>query len=754
MTKRSALLLLGLASAAFAETWMVTTVLDTVDPADGVLSLREAIVAANANVDSTGACRGVNDIVFRLPSTNATAAHGGASTPFYKIRINYQDPEYARAMNFSPRPTTLPHVRCPINLDGYTQPGVTPGSPRIEISGEDLPLVFAGTPDDLRGEEVERTNELLTLEGRLARQLAAGPTQVGCRPADNGCPLRRTSSGSTIRGLLFNHAPQTALALVGADNVTVTGNYFGLDATGENPAPNGRRPEDVRLYSLLLNGASHNIIGTPEERNYFGVTRSNSLMFWPLTGGTGECGQSTAVNAACSRMDIGSSDNLIQSNYFGLNKGGTRSLGGVCVINGSDRRFPGEGGCEEGRSPVNAIYTNGGPHIFVNFYPGNVPLSRNSLRRNQIGGAGPGQGNVFAASWVGVTLRGLDTRIVGNIFGLDRNGIGAAEIAPFSLRAVQILSDSSGTRVDSNIIANSVNFATVTTSTPYGAGGGVNVAGTLTGEGFSYDLPPVVIRANLIGVNARGEHPGKNLLGLPATNAGGGVTVMWALPTRIENNIIAYNGYLGVAPIAARSVTLNPNTANELFFPPRRLVVLSNTIFCNGAAAEGDTCGKGLGIDWSASRVNLPAPAVGDGPTFNADGDRDGPAELQNYPALATAPDGITGKMAGKPNTRYRIQLFASDTASGVCVPVNSAPPPGFVPDRSCATADGPSILAAQSESLLGEIDFRTDANGVAQFALSAPRDRMITATATRLDDDGTPLATSEFSPAVRTGGL
>ena len=755
MNKRVALLLLGLATAGFAETYIVTTTLDTVDPSDGVTSLREAIIGANANVDSTGQCRGVNDIFFSLSGTNAVATYGTTAVPYYKIKINYQDPEYAKVMNFSPRPTTLPHVRCPINLDGYTQPGVKPRSPLIEISGEDLPLAFAATPDALRGDDVERTTELLALDGRLARQPAEGPTLVGCRPIDPGCPLRRSASGSTIRGILFNNAPQEGLALFGADNVTITGNYFGLDATGENPAPNGRRPEDIRLFSLLLNGASNNTIGTRQERNYFGVARSHSMMLWPFTGGSGGCGATTLANAVCTRLDIGSSENVIQSNYFGLNKDGARSLGGICILVAADRRFVGEAGCAEGRTRTSAIYTNGGPHIFVNFYATNVPVSANSMRRNRIGGTQPGEGNVFAAAWSGVQLRAVDTEVVGNIFGLAADGLGAEEIAPFFRMGVILGADATGSLVEGNIITNSVNYGNLNiASATYNYGGGVMVQGGVTGPGYSDDLPPTIIRENYIGVNAQKRHPGKNLLGLPATNAGGGVTLIWMLPTIIENNLIAYNGYLGAAPITARTTVINPNTQNEQNLPPRRLVVLDNSMYCNGAAADGQTCGSGMGIDWSASRTNLPAPAIGDGPTLNDDGDLDdGPAELQNYPTLAAAPGGVTGRLAGKPNTRYRIQLFSSPEESGNCVAITTALQPGFEPDPTCANSgSGPSFLAIQGETLIGESDVITGADGLVQFSASTPANRMVAATATRLGDDDQPLCTSEFSQAVRTG--
>lgn len=580
-----------------------------------------------------------------------------------------------------------------MNLDGYSQPGTSPGSPLIEISGEDLPLTFAATPAALRGEDVERTAESLTLQGRLVRQTAAGSPQIGCRPQDDGCPQKRSTSGSTIRGLLFNYSAQTALQLFGTDNVTVTGNYFGLDVTGENPAPNGRRPEDVFLFSLLLNGASDNVIGTPGEPNYFGVTRSHSVMMWPFTAvdGSGECGAQLSADAVRSRMDIGSSRNVVQANSMGLNNAGTRSLDGLCIWAGSDRRFAGEGGCEAGRTLRHAIYATGGPQIYVYFYPGDVPVSRNSMRGNRIGGLGTGERNRIAAAWTGVTVKGVGTEISGNNFGLAADGLGAAEIGPFYRGAVVIRSDSQGTLVEGNIVANSVNLGTVTASSfTYGAGGGIAIAGGPTGPGFSDNLAPQVIRQNLVGVNVRGVCPGNNLVGLPATNAGGGVTSIWMFPARIENNVIAYNGYLGVAAVAARMLVLNPNTANEQTYVPRRLVVLGNSMFCNGSADDGQICGHGLGIDWSASQPPLPAPAIGDGPTLNDPGDMDdGPAKLQNYPLLTAVRGGISGTLNSAPNTTYRIQFFTNPLDSGRCMEVTTTIQPGFVPDPVCGVPEG-----------------------------------------------------------------
>jgi hypothetical protein len=61
---------------------------------------------------------------FPTVTPNATAVYVITVTPYYKLKINYLDPDYAKLMGLStPVPTPLPRVRCPINLDGYSQRG-------------------------------------------------------------------------------------------------------------------------------------------------------------------------------------------------------------------------------------------------------------------------------------------------------------------------------------------------------------------------------------------------------------------------------------------------------------------------------------------------------------------------------------------------------------------------------------------------------------------------------------------------------
>ena len=122
-------------------------------------------------------------------------------------------------------------------------------------------------------------------------------------------------------------------------------------------------------------------------------------------------------------------------------------------------------------------------------------------------------------------------------------------------------------------------------------------------------------------------------------------------------------------------------------------------------------------------------------------------------PWLAAVADGVTGRLTGKANTRYRIQIFASAEEGGSCVEVTTALQPGFEPDAACVkTGGGSAFLAVQGETLVSEMDVTTDGGGVAQFSARTPANRMVAATATRLGGDGKPMAPSEFSQAVRSG--
>ncbi|MCA9425308.1 MAG: right-handed parallel beta-helix repeat-containing protein, partial [Candidatus Omnitrophica bacterium] len=219
---------------------------------------------------------------------------------------------------------------------------------------------------------------------------------------------------------------------------------------------------------------------------------------------------------------------------------------------------------------------------------------------------------------------------------------------------------------------------------------GVETNGGGSGEGALGTL----IQGNLIGVDPTGSMGRPNLLGIDAN--GNGAT--------IRDNLIAFNETVGV--YVHRESINNPAA--------REVAILGNSIFSNG----------GLGID-----------LTGDGVTTNDLGnppDQDtGSNDLQNFPGLTSRSDSPTtvleGTLNSTPSTDFRIEFFSNTT-----------------PDLSGF---------GEGEEYLGSVDVTTDGDGSASISfdtgVAVPEDRSVTATATRKDEMGTPVETSEFSSGI-----
>ena len=172
----------------------------------------------------------------------------------------------------------------------------------------------------------------------------------------------------------------------------------------------------------------------------------------------------------------------------------------------------------------------------------------------------------------------------------------------------------------------------------------------------------------------------------------------------IVENLIAFNRETGVI---IPSETVSRPYGSEI-------AILRNTVFSNG----------GIGIDLDEDGVT-----ANDGGT-PPDQDEGGNG-LQNFPVLTSRTDSpttiVNGTLSSTPNTTFRIEFFANSFKD----------PTGF----------------GEGEVYLGSINVTTDANGSGPIVFNAqqvvPESQSIWATATRLDEQGSPVETSEFSAGI-----
>jgi hypothetical protein len=633
----------------------------------------------------------------------------------------------------------LPIISNPVTIDGFTQAGN--GFHAIELSGELFPTATTAP----FGTVAPTTS---------SSGFPAGLLLVGRDPV-TGNKLPTDPSGSVIRGLTINKFPRSAIYLYGVDNTTIVGNYLGLDVTGELSGYWNDRDDIATNYAVFSNdvrleGSTNNFIGTtaadyshntisPANRNVFGASGGFSVAAVDLnfninTFNTLTCNNSTPdvdpitgspVSGACHHVLLGSSHNVIQGNYFGLNKEGSRSLGGFC----SNRQPPNGTSCLSSNAiysiPRSAIFLAGAPVTFDVTLPSN--LSNGS---NVIGGLVPGQGNLISASLSdALHIQAPQTLVRGNIIGLDATGKTDASITGIGSVGINISNTSWGNTVETNIVANSF------------AGVGLSATSVIIPRGPYGN----VVRFNIIGSSSYGT--------VPAGNLHGGIVVLGDVSsTAIYGNLINFNGInSSFGGIILQGLSVTPT----MTFNPGGVSILGNSISSN----------SGLGIDLS---IQPPTSAInwsGDGPTLNnSAGHSSGvPNHGQNFPVLSASRSlqnpalvQVQGTLDSAPNSYYLIQVFSDSTAE--CVQLETAPVlPGYQP--GCAVNSGytTAFLAAQGQVLIGQIEVLTDANGHASFRFPAnlhvPIGSIITSTATSLnvmpDGSSQPSETSEFSQAI-----
>jgi hypothetical protein len=598
----------------------------TAPGADGFISLREAITAANntANVDGPDVDSDPDPdlIAFNI-------AGGGVKT-------------------ITPT-TALPAVTQAAVIDGYTQPGASPntlvvGSDAIllvELVGGVGPgngLVISADNTTVRGLVINRFGSAAihvqsggnTIEGNWLGIEDDGNTRraneydvfVGNSPASANNLIGGTTPGS--RNVMAGTANQNAgiMLFPGGGNATIQGNYIGMNAQGNDGI-----------------GASGRIyLGTPGN----------------LVGGT----TPGAGNVISGRaIEVYSSGNTIQGNTFGLNASGTgtlaNNLNGIFIRTHSiptDNNLIG-GTTPEARNVFatsgttidisNSIGPNVGNRVQGNYFgtnkaglapPGviNPSISGTAIRlsggmNNLVGGTTPGAGNVIAnfANGSGIEILGSNNTIQGNRIGT--NAAGTAAIPNGTGIYV-------GNYVTNNLIGGSTAAAANVISGNYNDGILIGPAGAFT-----------MIRGNLIGLAADGVSP------LGNGSAGGNPALRNGIRAEGPDNLIGGTG---------------PGEGNTIAFNFGSGVLLPFTNVVAGAGIRNSVLGNSI-----HSNGGLGADIFGGGVTVNDLNDTDaGVNDIQNFPVVSSATTAgslttIAGTLNSTANATFRVELFASVTA-------------------------------------------------------------------------------------------
>jgi hypothetical protein len=366
----------------------------------------------------------------------------------------------------------------------------------------------------------------------------------------------------TIKNLVINGFNQQGIAVDGtraalfgtsANGNVISGCYIGTDRTGGVAAPN--TSPGIEMFG----GASNNTVGgtTASARNVISGNAQNGI----------------------SIHDAGCSNNLIQGNYIGLDRGGANTLPnafhGIDLFGGAHNTTIG-GTSTSARNVIsgnkshgvvirdagtngnvlvgnyvglnaagNAIVANGfyqpANHFFA---PGIEILS--GAQNNIIGGTSPGSGNVIsgnAAGGIFINSGTTGTLVQGNLIGTDSAGSAAlgngfADVANnYRYSGILIYG------AQSNIIGGT-------------ASGSGNVISGNAGAGITIDggSSSNLVQGNLVGTNASGTsaianyYSGVSIQSSPSNTVGG--------LTFGARNIISGNTQFGIY-IIGPSTTLN-----------------------------------------------------------------------------------------------------------------------------------------------------------------------------------------------------
>ncbi|HQR08445.1 MAG TPA: Ig-like domain-containing protein [Gemmatales bacterium] len=352
---------------------------------------------------------------------------------------------------------------------------------------------------------------------------------------------------------------------------------------------------------------------------------------------------------------------------------------------------------------------------------------------NVIGGTAPADRNVITSGRTMIDIgQGTGNVIQGNYIGVNKDG--TAPLQPSAgTNAISINGQFSGGNTIGGVTPDAGNV----------------ILGTLTGIIVGIfnggTMPPNVVQGNFIGTNATGT---------AGLGGGDGINIQSSSDTITDNLIsgnstgifINHQGPPGPGPTIrgnkigtdVNGTVAIPNSSDGIFLlsSPGGVTIGGtglgdgNTIAFNGGFGIRVNVGTGCSILGNSTFANgrLGITLNGDvNPLPNDPGDGDNGANgFQNFPELTNAVGGssttVTGTLNSTPNTTFRLEFFANDTAD----------PSGF----------------GEAETFLGFTIVTTDGNGDVSFTatqlLGTDVGQIISATATNPTN-----STSEFSANV-----
>lgn len=601
-------------------TIIVTGVGDTI-ASDGVVTLREAITAANTNAasgDAPAGTAGLDTIAFNIP--------GGGVKSIVTA-------------------TDLPEITEPVLIDGYTQPGSQPNTQGPGLSGN----------------------------AQLLIQIAATSNRAGA------AGLRLGGGGSTVRGLVIDSGFNNGIDLRNAGGNTVIGNYIFTTPDGLN-----RGTAQGSSTGVLVQSSNNRVGGpAPADRNvivaYNGVyvpadavSEASNNVFQGNFIGTDSRGLAGFTGYAGVRIGSGSNDlvggaapgegNLIAGvaqavllELGGPNAGvSVRNSNGGHVIQGNlmgtdltgnallPFTDPSNGQIRQGLDG-NGIYATGGGH----YDPVENPLPIT------IGGPAAGAGNVIAGgATAGISLsypEGFDTStlIQGNFIGTDRTATRNFGNRLGGINLIQRLRDVS---VIGNVIAHNSDSFNSAIIVPNGDSGVFVAGNSIFNNGAGN---PGIIRLN---------GPGHAPPSLTLASATGSTTVVQGSVAGVPGSVLRLDFYAnapvvalitvqGQTPVQTISVTIGANgvatfATSFATVPGQPLITATSTTPGNttspfsepatSIAAEGTA---DLGVTVVADPSTSPA---GGNATFTINVTNAGPTAAQTLSLNSAVPAGAT----------------------------------------------------------------------------------------------------------------